>query len=556
MPRNLVFLLLAAGLAACASGAHDPDPAAVHRAESRIEAADMLRDIRVLASDEFEGRAPGSRGEQLTVDYLQREFQRLGLGPGNRDGSYVQRVPMVGITSTPSMTVSVGGVSTAIDVETDLVAWSARTVEHTVVPRSDLVFVGYGVQAPEYGWDDYKGGDLRGKTLVMLINDPAIPDPADPARLDPSVFKGDEMTYYGRWTYKFEMAARMGAAAAIIVHETGPAGYPFDVVRHTWSHENLGLDSTASRYPPVAGWMQRERVRTLLKSAGFELDALKKAALSRDFKPVELGIQASFAVANRVRRVESCNVVARITGSDPTHANEAVVYSAHWDHLGIDETLPGPRTRQIYHGALDNAAGVAALIGIARAWQALPTRPRRTIVFIATTAEEQGLLGAQYYTMHPLLPLEATLADLNIDVVNAYGRTSDLRIIGDGKSDTDELVHREAAAQGRTALPDASPELGSFFRADQFEFAKAGVPVVFLKAGTQVLGRPREFGSERKRDYVAHRYHTVDDVVDDAWDLSGAVEDAQLLFRVGLDIAQGDVRPRWRPDSEFQRPRP
>jgi Zn-dependent M28 family amino/carboxypeptidase len=556
MPRILVSLSLATGLAACASGAHDLDPATVHRAESRIDAADMLDHIRVLASDEFEGRAPGSRGEQLTVDYLQREFQRLGLEPGNRDGSYVQRVPMVGITSTPSMTVSIGGVSTAINVETDLVAWSARTVERTVVPRSDLVFVGYGVQAPEYGWDDYKGADLRGKTLLMLINDPPIPDPADPVRLDPRLFKGGEMTYYGRWTYKFEMAARMGAAAAIIVHETGPAGYPFDVVRHTWSHENLGLDSTASRYPPVAGWMQRERVRTLLKSAGFELDALKKAALSRDFKPVDLGIQASFDVASRIRRVESRNVVARITGSDPTHASEAVVYSAHWDHLGIDETLPGPRTRQIYHGALDNAAGVAALIDIARAWQALPTRPRRTIVFVATTAEEQGLLGAQYYTTHPPLPLEATLADLNIDVVNAYGRTSDLRIIGAGKSDTDELVRREAAAQGRTALPDASPELGSFFRADQFEFAKAGVPVVFLKAGTQVRGQPREFGGERKRDYVAHRYHTVDDVVDDGWDLSGAVEDAQLLFRVGLDIAQGDVRPRWRSDSEFQRPRP
>jgi len=559
--RTLIpSLLISMGLAAGAHGASDapgadkPDLAAVRAAETRIDAADLLRQIRVLASDAFEGRAPGSRGERLSVAYIEREFRQLGLEPGSRDGRYVQPVPMVGITTAPALTVHVGGKATTLAFPADYVAWSARPVARTVVDTSELVFVGYGVQAPEYGWDDFKGVDLRGKTLVMLINDPAIPDPNDPTRLDPQMFKGREMTYYGRWTYKFEMAAQLGAAAAIIVHDTAAAGYPFDVVRHTWAHENLDLRGSTPRFPPVTGWIQHERARALFESAGFDLAALERAALSKDFKPVALGIQASFDARNRMRTLESRNVVARIPGSDPALRDEAIVYTAHWDHLGIDRSLPGPKTRQIYHGALDNAAGVAALFDIARAYQALAVKPKRTIVFVATTAEEQGLLGARYYVEHPVVPLDRTLMDVNIDVVNFYGRTKDLRIIGAGKSDIDDRVIRDAALHGRTAPPDANPELGSFFRADQFEFAKAGVPVLFLKAGTQVLGRPDDYGNEAKREYVAHRYHTVDDIVDDRWDLSGAVEDTQLLFRLGLEVAQGSSRPQWRPDSEFGRP--
>ena len=547
MPRRLLPFLLAGLLGACASPpAEDAPP--------ETAAATMLRHVRVLSSDEFEGRAPGSRGEQLSVDYIRREFERLGLQPGNRDGTWIQPVPMVGITSTPAITFTAGGREITPAVPQDVVAWAAQATPRTLVERSELVFVGYGVRAPEYGWDDIKGTDLRGKTLVMLINDPPVPDPRDPSKLDPQVFKGDEMTYYGRWTYKFEQAARLGAAGALIVHETSAAGYPFDVVRHTWAGENLRLDSSARRFPPVAGWIRHDRAAELLRSAGFDLDALKKAALSRDFRPVALGIQARLDVRNTMRPIESRNVLARIPGSDPQVRDEAVVYTAHWDHLGIDTALPGPRTRQIYHGALDNAAGVAALFEIARAYRALPVPPRRTIVFIATTAEEQGLLGAEYYVGHAAVPLDRTLVDINIDVLNAYGRTHDLRIVGDGKSDVDDLVRREAAAQGREALPDANPELGSFFRADQLEFAQAGVPVLFLKAGTQVLGQPADFGPTQKREYVAHRYHAVDDVVDEHWDLSGAVEDLQLLFHVGLDIAQGTAWPQWRRDAEFRRP--
>lgn len=555
--RHILFCgLLACSLGACTLNAPNTGGVAASEAraaQTRIDADDMLKHIQVLASDEFEGRAPGTRGEQLSVTYIQQEFKRLDLEPGNPDGTYVQAVPLLGITSTPTVTLTTRDKNAALSCPQDCVVWSARPTETTVVDASNLIFVGYGVQAPEYGWDDYKGMDVRGKTLLMLINDPAIPDPNDPSKLDPRFFKGSGMTYYGRWTYKFEMAAKMGAAGAIILHDTATAGYPFDVVRHTWAHENLGLASSRKRFPPVSGWVHQELARELCRAAGHDLEALKRAALSRDFRPIELGSQAAFSVRNKISRIESSNVVAKITGSDPALRDEAIVYSAHWDHIGVDPSLPGPRTRQIYHGALDNAAGVAALFNIARAYRALRTPPKRTIVFLATTAEEQGLLGAQHYVSHPVVPLNKTLLNINIDVINAYGRTRDVRVIGGGRADIDEVVARQAAMQGRIALPDANPELGSFFRADQFEFAKAGVPVVFLKGGTEVLDKPNGYGSDRKRDYVAHRYHKVDDVVDDQWDLSGAVEDMQLLFHIGLDVAQGSNYPRWRPDAEFQR---
>ena len=548
-------LLLGCMTAGCLSAADVSNQitAPPQNALDQITADDLLQHIKVLSSDEFEGRAPASKGEQLSVAYIQQQFKQLGLEPGNPDGSYIQNVPLAGITSTPSLTLTAGDQSTTLHFSEDFVAWSPQQKREIAVDKSELVFVGYGVIAPEYGWDDYKNMDLRGKTLVMLINDPAIPDPAYPSKLDPHMFKGSEMTYYGRWTYKFEMAAKMGAAAAIIIHETKPAGYPFEVVRHSWAHKNFSLESSALHFPPVAAWMQFDRAKEMFHSGGFDLDALKRAALSKDFKPVDLGIKASFKVSNQIQQVRSRNVLAKITGSDPALKDETIIYSAHWDHLGIDTSLPGPRTKQIFHGALDNAAGVAALFNLARAYKALPVRPKRTIVFIATTSEEQGLLGAQYYASHPLYPLNKTLLDINMDVISAYGRTSDLRIIGAGKSDVDDLVIRDAGLQGRTALPDANPELGAFYRGYQFEFAKAGVPVLFLKAGTKVLGKPDDYGSKKKNDYVAHHYHSVDDIVDDQWDLSGAVEDVQLLFRVGFDVAQGSNYPQWRADSEFQR---
>lgn len=560
--NSLLTAIAACGLLASsypyAAGAPDDTTASAASAQKEIKADSMLGHIKVLASDEFEGRLPGGKSEALTVAYIQQQFTKLELAPGNPDGSYIQKVPMVGVKSTPKMTLTAGGKSTELHYSEDFVASSPLTQKEVKINRSEMVFVGYGVIAPEYGWDDYKGMDLRGKTLVMLINDPAIPDPHDPTRLDPNMFKGEEMTYYGRWTYKYEIAAKLGAAAAIIVHETKPAAYPYEVVRHSWSHENFSLDTGHGNpdFPPVPGWMQLDRAKEMFRSGGFDFDEMKKAALSKDFKPVKLGVTASFDVKNTWEKVQSRNVVAKIEGSDPTLKNETIIYSAHWDHLGMDKSLPGPRTNQIFHGALDNASGVAALLELAKAYKALPVAPKRTILFIATTSEEQGLLGAQYYAQHPLYPLEKTLVDINIDGVNSYGRTKDLRIVGSGKSSADNIVTKVALQQGRIASPDDRPELGGFYRADQFEFAKVGVPGVYLKGGTNVIGKPDGYGREKLDDYIAHHYHSVADIVDDSWDFSGAVEDTQLLFQVGYDIAQGNAYPQWNAGAEFQRKHP
>ena len=547
--------MLACLLASTVLAAEIPDPnsALVDKAANKINAANILNYIKILSSDEFEGRAPGGKGEQNSVAYIQQQFKKLGLAAGNPDGTYVQKVPMVGINSSPSLTFTVGNKSTTLHYSDDYVAWAPEPKKEVNINQSDMVFVGYGVIAPEYGWDDYKGMDLHGKTLVMLINDPAIPDPADPTKLDPKMFKGKEMTYYGRWTYKYEMAAKLGAAAAIIVHETIPAAYPFEVVRHSWTSRNFNLTEGELRFPPVASWIQLDSAKAMFKSGGFDFDQLKQAALSKDFKPINLGVKASFAVNNQIHPVQSHNVVAKITGSDPVLKNETIIYSAHWDHLGIDTKLAGPRTKQIFHGALDNASGVAALLELARAYKALPVAPKRTILFIATTAEEQGLLGARYYADHPLYPLNKTLIDINIDGVNAYGRTSDLRVISYGKSDVDALVEHYAAQQGRKVLPNANPEFGGFYRADQLEFAKVGVPVLYGGSGQQVIGKPEGFGKEKVDDYIAHHYHSVEDIVQADWDLSGGVEDMQLLFKVGYDVAQGTKFPQWYVDSEFQR---
>ena len=547
-------LSLAASILALGFAAANADDTAIH-AQNAITANGLLKTITILSSDDFEGRAPGSTGERRSVDYIQKQFAQIGLKPGNPDGSYIQKVPMVGIQSSPTMTYNAAGKTTELHYSEDYVARSTLVQKDVAIDKSDMVFVGYGVVAPEYGWDDYKGMDLHGKTIVMLINDPAIPDPADPTRLDPHMFKGEEMTYYGRWTYKYEIAAKMGAAAALIVHETKPAAYGFDVVRHSWANRQFYIDTGKVNpdFPSVAGWLQLDVAKALFKSGGFDFDELKKAALSKDFKPVALGVTTSIHIQNQWDKVQSKNVVGKIDGSDPQLKNETIIYSAHWDHLGIDKHLPGPRSNQIFHGALDNASGVAALMELARAYKALPVAPKRSILFIATTSEEQGLLGARYYAQNPLYPLAQTLIDINIDGINSYGRTNDISVIGSGKSTVDELVAEAARQQGRSTKPDPHPEHGSFFRADQFEFAKAGVPGLYTGAGIDVTGKPAGYGTEKMMDYIANHYHSVHDVVDSNWDLSGAVQDVQLLFNVGYGLAQGNVYPQWKPDSEFQR---
>lgn len=529
--------------------------AAPLKAVGAIKAEGLLNDIKILASDEFEGRSPGTNGESMTVNYLTTQFKEIGLAPGNPNGTYKQNVPLIGVVSKPTMEFHVGEKDLSLKFPDDFVAFSVSEDKEIHIKKSDIVFVGYGVVAPEYGWDDYKGVDLHGKTILMLINDPAIPDPHDSTKLDPSMFKGDEMTYYGRWTYKYEMAARLGAAGAIIIHETKPAAYPYEVVKNSWGRENFQIQSHGPNpnFPRVSAWIQLDRAKELLQASGFDFDSLKKAALKKDFKPVALRAQADITVKNTSKKIESQNVIASLEGRDPILKKEYIIYTAHWDHFGIDESLPGPKTNQIFHGASDNASGVATLLELAKAYKALPKTqaPKRTILFMATTAEERGLLGAQYYVRNPLYPLKKTLVNINMDGANLWGRTKDVEITGFGKSTTDDIVAQVAAGQGRVALPEARPELGGFFRADQFEFAKEGIPVLYAKGGSRFIGKPENYAREKVDEYIAHDYHKVTDIVRPDWDLSGAVEDAQLLFLIGYQLAQTHSPPQWKKGAEF-----
>ncbi|MDP9291285.1 MAG: M28 family metallopeptidase [Verrucomicrobiota bacterium] len=526
-----------------------PDPALYS-----INADGLLSHIQVLGSDEFEGRAPGTKGEELSVNYITEQFKKLGLKPGNPDGTFTQRVPLAGITSEAHASFSIAGKRTELKYPDDFVGFSSRLQHDIKVDDSEVVFVGYGVVAPDYGWDDYKDVDVRGKTIVMLINDPAIPDPNDPSKLDDKMFKGNAMTYYGRWTYKYEIAAQKGAAAAVIVHETGPAAYPYSVVVNSWSKENYEIDAPNKNMDAVAvrSWISLETARKLCTDTGHNFEDLKEAALQKDFRPVSLGAKASFAVTNSIRKIRSRNVIAKLEGSDPKLKSEYIIYSAHWDHLGRDPKLAGD---QIYNGALDNASGVATILEIARAFTKLDHPPKRSILFFATTAEEAGLLGAKFYVEHPLYPIAKTLADINIDGVNPWGRTRDLEDIGYGLSTLSDLLADAAREQHREAKPNSQPEKGTFYRADHFEFAKAGVPALYTSTGLDFIGRPRDYGREKRDDYTAHHYHQVSDEVDPAWDLSGASEDARLLFTIGNAVANGDRYPEWKPGSEFHRQR-
>ena len=523
-------------------------------AQQAISEQTFLANIKVLASDDFEGRAPGTAGEAKTIAFIAQQFSKLGLKPGNPNGSYLQEVPVVGIRSTPHLRYQIGAKTVTLNFPDDYVAYSSRPQPEVRVDNSELVFVGYGIIAPEYGWDDYKGLDVRGKTIVMLINDPQIPDPRDPSRLDPAMFKGDAMTYYGRWTYKYEIAAKLGAAAAIIVHETKPAAYPYSVVRTGGMGEQFDLRMAGPNpsFPPVPAWIQLDRAKEMMAAAGYDFDKLKQAAQSKDFRPVSLKGNANIHIQNVTRELTSHNVVATITGSDPVLRNEFIIYSAHWDHFGFDATLPGPKSKQVFHGALDNATGTAALFELAKAYKALPVAPKRSIVFIATTLEEHGLLGAKYYAQHPLYPIERTLLDINIDNMNGWGRTARIENVTSGHSSIDAILASQAAAVGRSAEGDSRPDLGSFYRADHVEFAKVGVPVLYTKSRTKYLNKPDSYAREKVDAYYANDYHKVSDDLRPDLDLRGAVEDIGLLFSVGYEVAQGAAWPQWNDSSEFK----
>ncbi len=517
-----------------------------------ITANDIMQHTRAISADEYEGRGPGTKGEELTVKYLTEQFQRIGLKPGNPDGTFVQKVPLVGFTGAPTASFTVGSKQLNLTFPQDYVAVSRRFVPESKVENSDMVFVGYGVVAPEYGWDDYKGLDVRGKTIVMLINDPQVPGPGgDPATLDDKMFKGKAMSYYGRWTYKYEIASKMGAAAAVIIHETGPAGYPYEVVSGSWSRENFDIQTPDKNMGRVAveSWITTERAKELFKASGQDFDALKKAAVSKDFKPVALNAKANMTVKNTLREINSNNVIGKLEGSDAALKNEYVVYTAHWDHLGRDPKLTGD---QIFNGALDNASGTAALIEIAEAFTKLATPPKRSILFLAVTAEEKGLLGAKYYAENPLYPLNKTLANINMDGVNQWGRTTDITMVGDDNSTLIDLLRETATAQQRTVNEDPESEKGFYYRSDHFEFAKQGVPALYTDSGIKYDGKDATFSQQKRDEYTSKDYHKVSDEIKSDWDLTGAVDDAQLLTTIGYRVAQGDKYPEWKAGSEFK----
>ena len=520
-------------------------PAALKPALDSMTANDLLQHIKVLASDEYEGRAPGTKGEEKTVQYLTEQFKKLGLKPGNPDGTYVQKVPLVGYTPTTSFSFDVGGKKMDFAVD-DYLALSSTFKPDVKVTNSDVVFVGYGVVAPEYGWDDFKGLDVKGKTIVMLVNDPQIPDPNDPSKLDDKIFKGKAMTYYGRWTYKYEIASEKGAAAAIIVHEEATAGYPMKAL-NSIRQENFGIKGSEKGRVSVESWVSFDKAKELFAAAGQDLMALKKAALSKDFKPVALNAKANLSVKSVVREVASQNVIARLEGTDPKLKDEYVIYTAHWDHMGRDPKLQGD---QIFNGAIDNASGTACLLEWAKAFTKVP--PKRSVLFLAVTAEEKGLLGARYYAMNPLYPLNKTLAIINMDGINQWGRTKDITVVGLGNSTLDDLLAEACKTQGRVIKADPEPEKGFFYRSDHFEFAKQGVPALDPDGGDDYINKPPGYGQQKRDEYTKKDYHDLTDEVKPDWDLTGAMDDLQLLFLVGYDVANGDKWPEWKPGTEFK----
>ena len=535
----------------CAALCAPAQAADAGKAKGPIQPAALLEHIKVLSSDAFEGRGVGGVGEAKTVAYLTEQFKSMGLAPGNPDGSYLQKVPMVSITGTPQL--SLGGCAAALPAlraPLDYVASSTQAKPLVETNASELVFVGYGVVAPEYGWDDYKDVDVRGKTIVMLINDPQVPDPKDPSKLDDTVFKGRAMSYYGRWTYKYEVAAAKGAAGAIIIHETIPAAYPYVVVMTSFNRESFHLRSADGNAGdvPVRSWMRLEPAQALMKACGQDLDQLKAAALRRDFRPVTLGGTASFKIEQSLRNLDSMNVVAKLDGAKAKRRDEWVVYSAHWDHLG-------KQGDQIYHGAMDNASGTAALLELAHAFSKDAKRgvkTARSLLFVATTAEESGLLGAAWYARNPLYPLEQSVANINIDGINTFGPTRSIAITGAGQSNLDAMLIKAAKAQGRSLSPEARPENGGFFRADQFEFARAGLPGLYMGSGLDYIGKPEGFGLARRDAYTANDYHKPSDVIKPDWDLLGGAQDMDLLYAVGRRLADGSEWPSFAPSSEFK----
>jgi len=503
----------------------------------------LAKHIAVLAADDFEGRKPFTNGETKTINYLKGEFEKLGLKPGNGD-SYFQEVPMVEIKSDPSnLTIKNStGNQTTLKFLDNFVAATKHVTSQVKVENSAIVFAGYGIVAPEYKWNDYAGLNVKGKTVVVMVNDPGF--------LDSTLFKGKTMTYYGRWTYKFEEAARQGATGVIIIHEEKAASYPWAVVRSGWSKSKLLLaaaDDNRSR-AVMEGWITQEVAQNLFKMAGKSADLMKQAG-KPGFKPVDLGLKLSVTINNTIKKSMSNNVAAVLPGTD--RSDEYIIYSGHWDHLGIGEAVDGD---SVYNGAVDNATGTAALLVLADAFKKAKNPPKRSIMFLAVTAEEQGLLGSEYYATHPLVPVNKTVANINIDAMQPIGKTKDIVVVGFGQSDLEDYLVTAAKKQGREVVKDPNPSAGYYFRSDHFNFAKVGIPALYTEGGEVLVGNGTlNAGKLLKEDYTKNRYHApADNFEPDKWNFSGMIEDLRLLFDVGYTISNETTFPSWKSGSEFK----
>jgi hypothetical protein len=518
---------------------HSSAPAAELADAAPIDARKIAIHVGQLASDEFAGRGPGTRGETQTIRYLEAQFAQSGLKPGNPDGTYLQKVPLVGFQSLPKIVFAVGDEQLALafpdDFFHDRVALRARAS----VKNADVVFAGYGIAAPAYGWDDYRGIDVRNKLVIVLNGEPSRASPDDSASTDPAFFKGDTRTFYSTRDFKFDLAAAKGAAAILIVSDAKAA-----------HQEGYDLPSRKSSSTILSGRITTDAVRRVLSLAGKDLDQLKAAASRPDSRAVLINARAGITVQSRIRQFTSHNVVARIEGSDARLKDEYILYSAHWDHLGTDSGLAGD---QIYNGAIDNAVGTSQLLEIARAFSALANKPKRSFLFVATTAEEKGYLGSRFYAQHPLVPLARTVANINLDGGNAWGVTSDLIVTGYGLSTLDEVLGEAAALQGRTFINEPIDDGSLYFASDQVEFAKAGIPAAFPFSGSDYVGKPQGFGDSKWEAYSKVDYHQVSDDIKPDWDLSGAAKDAAWLMIAGQLLAASDLRPEWKPGSEFAR---
>jgi Zn-dependent M28 family amino/carboxypeptidase len=506
-----------------------------------IDGKDFSRHVAVLSHDSLEGRMPFTNGETKTITYLADQFASLGLKPGNGD-SFFQEVPLVEIESQPTggLVVKGKGKPLTLTYLDDFVINSRRLTSRAQLQNSELIFAGYGIVAPEFDWNDYEGLDVKGKTVVVLVNDPGY--------ADSTLFRGRNMTYYGRWTYKFEEASRQGAAGVLIVHEQGPASYGWTVVRNSWSGAKLNLQESGENARPteVEGWISLEAATRLFETAGQPVDLLKKAA-SKDFKAVPLGVNASITVDNKIKKSVSHNVLGLLPGAQLP--DEYIVYMAHWDHLGIGEPVEGD---SIYNGAVDNATGVAAILEIAKAFTQSSVKPARSILFLAVTAEEQGLLGSAYYATHPVYPAAKTLAAINIDAMAPFGRTKDVIVVGKGQSELDDYVEASAKKQGRYLRGEKNPSGGTYYRSDHFNFAKIGVPALYSNSGVDLWNGGKEAGEARHAEYGQKKYHSPLDNYSQDWDISGIIEDMQLLYDVGVQVSNTTEFPKWKSGSEFK----